>query len=713
MRWPKVTLIAISLIILVIFSSYLFRNSLFLVLANKQLEPFEITADCAQLDFDSSMDVTFEHLCINHALAATELKQLKVQWSWSYSLPWQFKTEIQAVQLDKIALKGNSALPHQPNSAKTALDLQSIHRLFAMASKFEIPTKIDIKAFTYQPFNQHKSYPGAVSAEQNTLTVKLNTPEQTPIITLMLNTDDNKLTGEADLNLFASQHFAQLHDIQLPQPIDLRGWIKSTFNWQNNQLAGEVKINQLDITSEAGIGSSGPFVFKGDLPFKVKLDQSQLQLEMTSNQSLLLDVDEQALQNLAAIYPQLQTLIRDNPSNGFSINPQGQLSVNFDNQSIQYSAVTVENRNDDLPIKVELNQLEADFGFTRLKAAHKTQGIAKISLLTPITKAPVLFSVLGNIEKTPSELKSSWQQHSQIRLAKLGFKERLSAEGLKLNWHGDITLKSNEQPNAQLQLNAELTKVYAPELAKADIVQWQGQLNGNPKAIEATGLFSANAIPLGEFNISGDVRQPELTISAENLSIPDISALILYRPVTLEPLDGLLQYHLSGQLLNLKKPLQNVAELNLGISNLSATVKDTWIQDLYYNQTFTLNNGNITGLPTQENFSLSLVETGSNITDIKMTVGVEQVQQQFSVTLENITGKAFDGIFTMPQFKWPAKADEAATLQLNQIDLEKIVALEKQQGIVVTGKISGELPLYFADKKVTISDGRLYNVGEV
>ena len=55
-------------------------------------------------------------------------------------------------------------------------------------------------------------------------------------------------------------------------------------------------------------------------------------------------------------------------------------------------------------------------------------------------------------------------------------------------------------------------------------------------------------------------------------------------------------------------------------------------------------------------------------------------------------------------------ADHSVNVQLNEIDLEQLLALDKKQGIVVTGKISGLLPVTFANEKFIINNGELHNV---
>ena len=51
-------------------------------------------------------------------------------------------------------------------------------------------------------------------------------------------------------------------------------------------------------------------------------------------------------------------------------------------------------------------------------------------------------------------------------------------------------------------------------------------------------------------------------------------------------------------------------------------------------------------------------------------------------------------------------------VKLTEIDLEKLLELDKKQGIVVTGKVSGLLPIYYDGQHLLVKEGSLYNVSD-
>jgi hypothetical protein len=76
----------------------------------------------------------------------------------------------------------------------------------------------------------------------------------------------------------------------------------------------------------------------------------------------------------------------------------------------------------------------------------------------------------------------------------------------------------------------------------------------------------------------------------------------------------------------------------------------------------------------------------------------------------DISGNLLGGTFELNQVQWPLSQIKPIELNLTEIDLEKLLALDKKQGIVVTGSISGHLPIYYNGKRPLIKEGHLYNV---
>ena len=95
-------------------------------------------------------------------------------------------------------------------------------------------------------------------------------------------------------------------------------------------------------------------------------------------------------------------------------------------------------------------------------------------------------------------------------------------------------------------------------------------------------------------------------------------------------------------------------------------------------------------------------DTGVPISNIALAYSIKNN----SLKVDKATGNVLGGNFILSGF-WLDNRNQNAQLTMNNIDLAKIVELQQQSGIDVTGSVSGTLPLTIKDGKVNIDKGLL------
>lgn len=108
---------------------------------------------------------------------------------------------------------------------------------------------------------------------------------------------------------------------------------------------------------------------------------------------------------------------------------------------------------------------------------------------------------------------------------------------------------------------------------------------------------------------------------------------------------------------------------------------------------------------------LQLDKTTLQAGSINAGIPIEQitatlVSENDAYKLEKISGNLLGGQFVM-QNLWLDQREQMFDVVLQNLDLEKIVALQNQPGIRVTGKIMGSIPIETHGKNVNVDDGRL------
>ncbi|MBA6365878.1 YdbH domain-containing protein, partial [Colwellia sp. BRX8-8] len=120
--------------------------------------------------------------------------------------------------------------------------------------------------------------------------------------------------------------------------------------------------------------------------------------------------------------------------------------------------------------------------------------------------------------------------------------------------------------------------------------------------------------------------------------------------------------------------------------------------------------GKITTQPNaKENLTVELIETVTPISKLSINTNWT-FDKSFQLSANKLKANVLGGSFFIPNIQWPVEHGHSVNVQLNSIDLEQVLALDEKQGIVVTGNISGQLPVTFDGDKYIIEKGELHNI---
>jgi len=192
--------------------------------------------------------------------------------------------------------------------------------------------------------------------------------------------------------------------------------------------------------------------------------------------------------------------------------------------------------------------------------------------------------------------------------------------------------------------------------------------------------------------------------------------LKLKLPVELKLIDGNIDYQLSGQLKNSEALFANPMILELTVQDVTGEVDGTWLQELNWQQKLTLQHGEIQSIPDQttasSNLTIAKIETATAIEQFSASASIDISQGSIKLLADRIRGNVLGGRFDIPQVQWPFRKDLPVKVALTKIDLEKLLELDQKQGIVVTGRVSGLLPIHYDGDNFIIDGGSLKNVGD-
>ena len=548
---------------------------------------------------------------------------------------------------------------------------------------------------------------------------------------------NNKLT---DLSFETVKKSSLLKSIELSK----------TFEWQTN-LTGDVL--HFDFGHHANKVNK---VNKGNTS-RADSEDNNVQILLNS---------QELIESLLAqtIDSQIIKFLEDNPINNLKVKPLGSVKIDFSQQKIITDGINITSQNLNAPINLSLSDLSFDYedeGEDELaiavnlnKAKFSMASQVKVAQLQSYSQSLVKLNVVGNVEQYDGTLQVNIAQGSVVELSDLSLplanskvnkvvkspeittkkhqvqknKLQASVKSLISNWQGNIIIATNAEPNTKSQkiknepiifdlvINNQISQLNYPEIIQVNTLDLNATLVGTLDNITLKSEVITDKVPITEIQITGDILQPTVTMSAKNVLLTDALALNIKLPVELKLIDGTVDYHLTGQLKNSKNLMANPMTLAIVVKDVTGDIDGTWLQELNWQQNFILQNGEIRSIrdktETLYNLTIAKIEAAIPINNLATRIDINFSSDIINLAVYGTSGNLLGGRFEIEQAQWPLSQKLPMKLKLTKIDLEKLLELDEKQGIVITGKVSGELPIYYDGENFLIKDGQLHNVGD-
>ncbi|AAZ27162.1 intermembrane phospholipid transport protein YdbH family protein [Colwellia psychrerythraea] len=618
---------------------------------------------------------------------------------------------------------------------------------------------------THQKANKNHTYQGQFSANAQQLAFSLANQKNESVLALALTKNGDEIRASLATDLAKLRPFLVRHQRALPLSLSTlllddswiaAGKLNSQLDWQQQTLALTNQMTDFSFEASQGFSSLGPIELETTLSWQTALVGETLQFDFTHkdyqrNNIQLVFNAEKLLEQLTAqtVDQQIINVLTDNAINSLTVQSLGSLTIDFAQQSIASDSLDIVSRNLYGPIKLSLNDVLFNFNddpaiTTNLqKAKLSLTGAASIAQLQPYSRQPVKVSVIGEIVQYSDIWQLTLAQGTAIELAQLSLPSNKSViepirksqqstpnaqpniKSLISHWQGKVSIAKNDnQPQSKnsesvtfaLDINSQIKQLNYPNILKVDELELTTKLSGNIEEITINTKVIADDVPIATAILMGDLRHPSVIVSAQDVLLTDLLALKLKLPVELKLIDGNIDYHLSGQLKNSDDLLANPMILTLTVQDVTGEVDGTWLQELNWQQKLQLQNGEIKSRPdqtkTSSNLTIAKIETATPINNFSTRTYIDFSQDRLKLLAHNIRGHLLGGRFDIPQVQWPFRKDLPVKVALTKIDLEKLLELDKKQGIVVTGKVSGQLPIQYDGENFLIKGGSIKNVGD-
>ncbi len=284
---------------------------------------------------------------------------------------------------------------------------------------------------------------------------------------------------------------------------------------------------------------------------------------------------------------------------------------------------------------------------------------------------------------------------------------KLSSQAKSINYNEIQVLKINNE----LSVNSDLSvgELFADIDAKttaAKLITPQITLNKlsivtnalQSRALQATHHVFADGLEALVSHHMSKVAHPF------ELVIPE-QAISKFNPIIsqFEPLvtitDGVVSGIIKGD-VNLQQ-----AKGDIQIAKLGVLYNDYLANDFAIEIEGEFNSGQLNIVPTK--FTLNELRAGAV---------VKNIQGQLQVTANqpcaaNLTGQVMGGAFVVNKF-CPLRDNQTATVKFENIDASKLVTLDAESGISLTGRLAGTLPVVISKQGIEVKQGQLVNQGD-
>ena len=614
---------------------------------------------------------------------------------------------------------------------------------------------------------QKKPYWASLSAVDSKLSFSLKNADKITFIKGELSRVTNKSKAEFSITVSSKlkllKNFVNTHQLPITAKFQklftankVSGHLDTVIKYQADSISIHNQIPNLTIISENGMDRSGAYKLKAALNFKSQLplrankaaepaknrksykSNPQITLTFAGNNFLSLEYSQEhffAMLEQHHVSPAIISILEDNPVANLAITSKDNATLTLNNKQLNLSSIELSATGKKRAHHVKLDNITLDFAnnFANNFASKAINSLMiesfiidsqlKLADIAKYTAAPLALHLEGSLQKTEKQTDLELHENSLITAKNIVLTKQLpnatvttknnaliKLQTLITKVEGNLQLKADNTLNSSLKVNSNASQLDIPNIIKVNLFELVSKIKGDFDDIQINATASADGINLGSIIIVGPVLTPKVNLIANKLKLTDLLSLNIQLPTKIELIEGRLNYSLSGQLTDLSQFDKNLINASISLTSVSGEVEGVWLTDLNWQQNFTLFNSKVTTLPNNtENLTIELIDTPTPIT--KLSVNTNWTfNNSFKLSASNLKADVLGGNFSVPKIEWPFKHGHSANVQLNSIDLEQVLALDKKQGIVVTGDISGQLPITFDGDKYIIEKGELHNI---
>ncbi|CCQ11613.1 hypothetical protein PALB_25140 [Pseudoalteromonas luteoviolacea B = ATCC 29581] len=536
MRKRYAVFFSLFFVAFIVIALWLFRNPLFIYIANNALAPYQSRITCAEFSLQEDLNLLFSRVCLSHALGEVEINRALIDWKYhSY-----FSAKLQHVSVSKMVVRNLSTslfdAKHEKSGAQHSLE--GWFKLLT-ATSFDIP--INVEAIEVALPQSSATYRVSLSNEKHLkqFTVTIQKDNQSPPYLsahATVTANDIKLSSKLNTEPFLQELKKVLgENTRLDVIRQLEGIVNVNASWVHDNIKVTIATEKLEL----GLNYlDEPLNLSSQLDMDIDWRNQMVSVLFADHTSLEAQFNNaQLLSFVNSIDPKAKTtltnILNDNPLGTFTLLPRGKLDFTLSENAFTLEQLQVSSRE----MVLNLSQLSLDADLDQFAVSGSFKHNLQLVSVFPQLKTPIAINADFSLKKQGSktqlsskriELQSKHFDHISANNSKFIVQDFTLSSALELTLGDEMNVF--KLLNAQFHAHSIEFENAHQEIVAINNIRMSSNLRGktDPETqmiewekahIEATQIaFPENPTLLSQFNLI-----TEGLVSTKTNQIPTIS----------------------------------------------------------------------------------------------------------------------------------------------------------------------------------------------
>ncbi len=350
--------------------------------------------------------------------------------------------------------------------------------------------------------------------------------------------------------------------------------------------------------------------------------------------------------------------------------------------------------------KVSTQEISVDIANTKLETALTgTHQLALVNEFKDTIAAGFSWQAGLSLATDKAQLSVAKLKMESTKLSQIApASANISWSQTELTAVADVTLDGSS-PQIQGNYQLHLADMQIPNITLGTVTS-EGNFDLNANQLSSEHVISLNDGLVANMSTQGTLNNQKIIAELPETQLSELARLMNSLPDALAITGGSVQGNISTQLHNNGF---GEAQVRAHLSGASASYQDYLLKDASTELKLAVSSdGTVNAEPSV--LQIAEIFTGLPLQNIKASYQLAGNLASPEIQVQDLSGKLLQGSFLIPNLHYPLDQDQSFTLNLEALSLNDLVTIHGQEGIDISGTISGDIPVSFSGGSASVSN---------